>query len=224
MERATLVSVCSAWHACIRHMSGEVRDLICEPPSTEDEVLQVERDLGYSLPPAMRRVLLEISSCFEFRWYLPQNLRLPDPFRSNFSGDLGWSLKLLSELQAAKDDWVKQVFPDPENPYDRVWHQTMAFQHVPNGDYLAISLRPGSYEKVVYLSHDDGKGHGCSLAGDFMALLDSWVPLGCPGAEDWQWLPFAEDREGGINPHGSVAQKWLDLFHMRNPEGPGRVA
>jgi len=87
------------------------------------------------------------------------------------------------------------LFPDERDPYDVVWHHKAAFYEVGNGDYLAFDLSARNYERVTYLSHDDGQGHGHALAHDFGDLLDRWVPLACTGGEDWQWLPFTSETD-----------------------------
>lgn len=82
------------------------------------------------------------------------------------------------------------MFPNANDPYDVVWHNKAAFYDVGNGDYLAFDLAEAQHGSVVYLSHDDGQGHGYVLAADFADLLERWVPIACTGGEDWQWLPF----------------------------------
>jgi hypothetical protein len=89
-----------------------------------------------------------------------------------------------------------------------VWHNKFAFQDVGNGDYLSIDLAPDNLGKIVYLSHDDGEGHGFVMANSFYDLLSNWTKLGCVGGEDWQWLPFCKDKTSGIDPTCSNAHLW----------------
>ena len=83
------------------------------------------------------------------------------------------------------------------------------------GDYLAIELEKENYGKIVYLSHDDGDGHGYYLANNFKELLSNWSKVGCVGGEDWQWLTFY--RSGvGIDPSCENAKLWADfIFNYR---------
>lgn len=174
--------------------------------------MSVEDDLNIALPASLRRVLLTVSSHVEFRWFRPDGLKFPPPFRSNFSGQLHWSLDYLRSFNQAKDSWIETVFPNRADPYDVVWHDKLAFLEVANGDYLSIDLSPEKYEQVVYLSHDDGEGHGHVLAEDFGGLLRRWLPLACTGAEDWQWLPFTDGKSTMIDPACRNAILWRSLL------------
>ncbi|OQP57933.1 hypothetical protein A3860_39750 [Niastella vici] len=114
-----------------------------------------------------------------------------------------------------KDGWVKEVFPDPENDYNKVWHNKFVFQEVGNGDYISIDLSPDKYGKIIYLSHDDGEGHGYVMADSFSELLSNWAQLGFVGGEDWQWLPFCKDKTSGIDPSCSNALLWQHTIGLR---------
>ncbi len=69
-------------------------------------------------------------------------------------------------------------------PYNVVWHGKLAFHDVPSGDQLAFDLNEPS-NPVVYLSHDDGEGHGYRLGNDFIDFVERWSMVGCTGPEDW---------------------------------------
>jgi len=198
----------------LSHQGFDVRPLVFQPPATEAELVEVERQLGFALPPSLREVLAAVSSHVEFRWFAPKDRRFAEPFNQNFSGDIHWSLPLLVQFARDKQQWIETVFKNPDDPYDRVWHNKLAFHEVGNGDYLAIDLDEPSSGRVVYLSHDDGQGHGHTLAASFADLLRRWVPLGCPGAEDWQWMPFTENLSSPINPACANARQWRDLLQL----------
>ncbi len=177
------------------------RPLVFRPPASEAELVEVERQLGIALPSSLRDVLAFVSAHVEFRWFAPKDTRFPEPFHQNFSGDMHWSLPLLVQYAQDKQQWIETVFKNPDDPYDRVWHNKLAYHEVGNGDYLAIDLGLGSPGSVVYLSHDDGQGHGHILVASFADLLERWAPLGCPGAENWQWLPFTNALTGPDQPN-----------------------
>jgi len=68
--------------------------------------------------------------------------------------------------------------------------------------------------QIVYLSHDDGKGHGFKIANNFIEFIENWSRIGFVGCEDWQWLPFTTSSISGINPDGEAAKSfrtWLRL-------------
>ena len=52
----------------IEDLGGEVEPLMIEKPATEEEVKAVEAQLGYTLPPHFREVLLENTAHLEFYW------------------------------------------------------------------------------------------------------------------------------------------------------------
>ena len=202
----------------LRHLGSrgfDVRPLVFEPPATDAEVAALEAQLGRDLPPSFSRVLREISAHVEFRWLAPRDLRFPAPFNSNFSGNIHWSLKFTAQFDQDKKDWIEEVFPNPQDPYDAVWHDKLAFYEVGNGDVISIDLDPAKYEQIVYLSHDDGEGHGHVLAEDFESMLERWTPLACPGGEDWQWLPFTASTISCIDPRSPNAATWLRLLQAR---------
>lgn len=192
----------------------ETRDLEFERPARQAEVDRAEAELGFKLPPSFREVLSTVSSQVGFWWYAPDDFKFPPPFRSNFSGQLEWSLEHIFKYEKGRMGWVEKVFPNDDDAYHAVWHNKLAFSSIGNGDYLAIDLSPTNYERIVYLSHDDGGGHGHILADDFADLLRRWAPLACTGAEDWQWLPFTSDRDSRIDPTCENAKAWRELLGL----------
>lgn len=192
----------------------DVRDLIFAPPASDSEVDALERDLAVGLPPSLRTVLLEVSGHVEFRWFLPDGIEFPAPFHSNFCGDLHWSIEFARENEGGRKGWVREVYPDPQNEYDAVWHDKLAFYEVGNGDLLAFDLDRERYENIVYLSHDGGDGHGFVLADNMLDLLVRWTPLACTGGEDWQWLPFTAGPTSRIDPDCENARVWKKLMGL----------
>jgi len=190
----------------------DTRPLVFDPPASSSEVAALEADLGFPLPPSFRNALMKISSHVEFRWFAPKDMDFPEPFDSNFCGDLHWSLKFTRQFNSEKDGWIKTVFPNRNDPYDAVWHNKLAFLEVGNGDYLSLDLATPTFGQVVYLSHDDGEGHGHVLAEDFERLLHRWVPLGCTGGEDWQWLPFFNSGANFIDSSCPNAEVWRKII------------
>lgn len=203
-----LIQELTSFLASIKDIGGDARDLRIDPPASEEEVCRVEKELGVSIPPELRRMMLLVSSHLEFKWFLPDSFELPQELRQIFCGEIHWGLDLTANFLEGYQGWIKEVFPNKEDPYDAVWHNKFPFQEVGNGDYLSIA--PDG--KVVYLSHDDGEGHGYIMADSFMDLIERWVPLGCPGGEDWQWLPFTHEMTTPIDPRCDNALKWKSLL------------
>jgi cell wall assembly regulator SMI1 len=194
-------------HQLLSDQHYDVRPLVLEPPATRRQIADVESALGMELPSAFREVLLTLSSHTEFRWFA-RDRQFARPFHQNFSGDLHWALDLMVQFETRRRRWCAAVFPNPADPYDVVWHDKLAFYEVGNGDLLAFDLAAETCGQVVYLSHDDGEGHGYVLAQDFRDLLARWLPIACAGGEDWQWLPFVHGPTSGLEPDGEPAKAW----------------
>lgn len=199
----------------IERLGGESRGLIISKPASEEEIAAVEKTLGYELPKTFREIILRFASSVEFGWELNDCIELPQEFDGIFAGECIWSLKNLLEIESERKEWVDECFSNPEDKYDRVWHNKLAFMTVGNGDKIAFDLEKyPEYTPIVYLSHDDGEGHGCILGKDFIDFIDRWTLIGCPGTEDWQIIPFAEDNINGINPNCDNALKWKKLIGL----------
>ncbi len=195
-------------------------------PATLDQIDRVEAQLGAQIPASMRKVFAGVTSGVRWRWQTIDGVDFDVPFGGIFSGGLDWSLHGLVEQHRDYQEWVDECFSDPEEPYDAIWHDTLGFAHAPNGDCIAVDLTPGRVGEVVYLSHDDGEGHGYVLAQSLDDLLDRWVPLACPGPEDWQWLSFVPFDFGPIDPAGENGLAWRQLLGLSAapPRTPASVA
>ena len=200
----------------IEDLGGEVEPLTIEKPATEEEIKAVEGKLGYTLPPHFREVLLENTAHLDFYWDINDitdegDISLPDKLVEIFRGQLLFGLDLLLDYEDDRKGWVKEVYPDYNNEYDRVWHNKMAFHQVGNGDYIAIELEPENYGKVVYLSHDGSENHGLYIADNFKEFLMNYAAIGCTGGEDWQWEPFYTKGKS-LDPTCENAQAWYKVL------------
>ena len=177
-------------------------------PASAADVEWMETFLGVGLPPALRRFFLEYARSVDFRWQLPDGFPVAQRFEGIFCGGFSLSLAALQGHEPSRREWVTGCFPDPSNAYDAVWYQKLAVIPIMNGDYIGIDLRPEHHGEVVYMSHDDGDGHGYVLGADIIDFLRRWTPLGCPGPEDWQWLPFTSGKASMLEPDGEAAREW----------------
>jgi len=112
----------------IRSLGGEVQELVICPPATEQEIERVEHQLGLSLPGSFKQALLHIAGEFSFCWFMPDDYKFPEPYRNIFSGRIHWNLQQLPQIDEGKRECIEQVFPNPEDEYDKVWHDKLAFQ------------------------------------------------------------------------------------------------
>ena len=209
----------------IEDLGGEVEPLTIEKPATEEEVKAVEAQLGYTLPPHFREVLLENTAHLEFWWDIDdiideEDISLPDKLAEIFRGKLLFGLDLLLDYEEDRQDWEGDAYPNSDKEYDRVWHNKMSFFQVGNGDYIAIELEPENYGKVVYLSHDGSENHGLYIADNFKEFLMNYAAVGCTGGEDWQWEPFYTKGKG-IDPTSKNAKTWYKVLGINPKEWEG---
>lgn len=198
----------------VKSIGGEVQTFdICDPAKPH-EIIALEEKLGFSIPQSFRKTLLSFASKVEFRWFFPDDYEIEGELGGIFCGDRHWSLEWIYEFNESKNGWVEECFPNKEDPYDIVWHNKLAFHEVGNGDYLAIDLKDPSREPIVYLSHDDGEGHGVELAENFEEFLFVTSRLGCVGAEDWQLLAFIESGKPYINADCANAIRLREAMHI----------
>lgn len=198
----------SEFKTAIEALGGSFSDLIIDSTSSEGEIKRIEAELGMPLPSDLKEFALNVSRRIEFDWTLPDDFELPDGLDEIFSGRFEYCITDIPVHEKGRASWQSDCFPNEEDSYDAVWHNKLGFHHVPNRDYLGFD----SSGQVVYLSHDDGEGHGVIMASSFTDLMMSWIPLGCPGPEDWQWLSFISDTESGIDPHSALARKWIEVL------------
>ncbi|MDD9944203.1 MAG: SMI1/KNR4 family protein [Myxococcales bacterium] len=198
----------------VLQLGAECEPAQVAPPAELREVERVEADLGRPLPQSLRAVVLGFSRKVSFRWQLPDDTERPEEFAEIFAGEVGWNLGELVELERSRKGWIEACFPDAQNEYDAIWHGKLAFFSIANGDMLAIDeVIDGS--PVIYLSHDDGDGHGQALGANFADFVTRYSRLGCPGAEDWQWLPFHTCQHGSLlDPDSASAQRWQSWFGL----------
>jgi cell wall assembly regulator SMI1 len=164
IEREILKRNLEQFLAHMKELNCDCKPFIFEPPATEAEIVTVETELGYTIPSEFRQVLLTISAHCEFQWFLPDDFPLTHELRQIFAGDIHWGLKFIKNFEEQRIEWIKAVFPNPDDEYDKIWHNKFAFYEVGNGDMISIDLSEESYGQIVYLSHDDGDGHGYVLA------------------------------------------------------------
>lgn len=200
--------------ARINDIGGEVQEVYIGEPATPEQISKIEEQLGVKLPISFNKVLTEFSGNFSFRWYMPEDLVAPEEFKDIYCGMPKWSLELLTQFEEDRLGWIETVFPDPSDEYDAVWHNKLAFCDAENGDYLAFDMTKGDDAPIVYLSHDDGEGHGYVVANNFIELLENWSKVGFVGNIDHDWISFTTSSKSGILGDGEVAKRfraWVKL-------------
>lgn len=200
----------------VKELGGFTKEIICKDVAKEEDILKIEAELGYSLPIEFRHALKEISSHIEFYWNIydedKEILSLPSDLVEIFAGDLHFGIDLIPIFEESRRGWIDICDPNDDDPYDKIFHNKLAFQEVGNGDLLAIDLEKESYGKVVYLSHDGSDLHGYVMANSFSEFLEEYTKLGCVGGEDWQWEVFTNHQTTPIDSTCENAKKWLEMI------------
>lgn len=199
--------------AAIRKLGGESDGPQVSPPATLVQVQEIEQAIGITLPDSFREVVLTLSSEVDVRWQLPDTFVLPAELRHSGYGHLWWSLDSLPNLELSRREWIRTVYPDPADDYDREYHGKIAFLEVADGDLLVFD--PERAGAVVYLSHDgDTDVHGLVLGADFQDFITRWTRLAFPGPEGWAWKPFHSSASGKLDPGSTVAGEWRSLLRL----------
>lgn len=178
---------------------GAETELVVEKPASIEEVEEVENRMKRKIPLQIRDFFLRYSKRCEFSAWLPDDFELPDELDEIFSAAFLISLEELEDAENARDGWVGNCFNNEEDEYDAVWQHKLGFMNVTNGDVIAFDVKENETNPpVVYLSHDDGEGHGYILGKDFNTYFEQLLLVGACGNEDWQMLPFCLDPQSGI--------------------------
>ncbi len=187
-----------------RNRGGRVFTLTVAPLASESAVREVEARLGRRIPASLREFFRHHSAEVAVYWTLADKPDVPG-LEGIVSGEVAWSLAALPEVTASHQKSIDVAWNDPEDEYARVWHGKFAFQEVPNGDMFAIDL---ASQAVVYLSGEDGEGHGFLLGADFTDFVDRFSALGLAGPEDDQWLPFTRSPDSLLLPDSEAGLAW----------------
>lgn len=195
--------------ACERRRAKHTH-LHIQPPAPEEEVVEVERQIGGRLPVTLREVLLGHSRGVQMYWFLDEAARPPRPELT--SGLCEWSLDTLEPLDRNRRKWIEACFPDPGHSAGAAWRRAVCFAAVGDGDMLALD-RQAAGEPVVFLSHDAGSHdgstiHGWQLGDTFIDYLDRHSRLGFVGPSEWQLEPFLTDPLSGLRHDVGSAVEW----------------
>lgn len=182
--------------------------------ATQDEVVEAERKLLIPIPKSLRDVFLFFSKEINFYACLPDEFALPLELRGIFSASFTVSMEELLLAEENRKSWVEGCFSNPDDDYDKIWHKKLGFMTVANGDIIAFDLNdPNDDKKVVYLSHDDGEGHGVVLGENFEEYFSNLLLIGGCGNEDWQMMPFI-DKVKGLCAHSENADTYRKLIGL----------
>jgi len=196
----------------VKHKAVYVKD---DKVSSEQELCEIESVIKCPIPPSLRETFSHFSKSIRFFATLPWDMARPGPLRNIDSAMFLISTDELLTAEKARLGWVENCFSDPADVYDKVWHNKLGFMTVITGDIIAFDLSdPKDDKRVVYLSHDDGEGHGYILGDSFGDYFSKLLLIGGCGSEDWQMLPFMADSVSGIDPNCDNAGLYREIIGL----------
>lgn len=190
--------------------SWDIENLEIKEPVRPEQIEKLEKELEIEYPVDFKKILTEYSSGLKLNWQIVGE-EPEGEFSEIFCGAGDGYLFDFKELGYCFDSykgWIEDCFSNPDDEYDKIWHNKIPFINVPNGDIIAFGEKEGDNFPVIYLSHEDGALHGCRLGIDFTDFLSRWTNLGCIGTEDWQFEPFYDFENKILNLTGEVIDRW----------------
>ncbi len=168
--------------------------------ATIEEVQKIEEELQVKLPNELKEFFLNFTKDLYF--FCPFNNQLQNKMTGELKqiahASLIISLQHLYNSEMSRRAWIENCYNNPDNPYDKVYYNKLAFMSVGNGDLIAFDLQQKEEPKVVYLSHDDHQIHGYTLGNSLNEFLDSYLNICLCGLEAWQFESFINDSVSGI--------------------------
>lgn len=172
--------------------------------ATKEEIEETERKLRTQLPNSLKEFFSTVSKDINFFIDLDETLLKEIQKNKKFFDiglfELNISLSGIIDAQDSIENWVNECFFNPEDDYDKVWHNKLGLMCIGNGDVIALDLLSDKDEpNVVYLSHDDAEEHGWILGLNFESYITNYVGIACSGLESWGTAPFITDPKIGID-------------------------
>lgn len=208
----------------INEVKGKLGCFEIQERADEEEIKEVEDQLGYRLPKDFRKVIKQFSKKVDMYWRLPHDFHLPDHLQQATWGGCYWNLAELVDINNNKNELVKFCFSDCGLDDWEKWYDTLAFFQIANGDYLVLDLNDEDVP-VRYISHELDAMHGWMLANSFIEFLDRWTKIACVGPEDWVLKAFIDSSDKGINPNCENSKEFRNLigWSLESTEGNGNL-
>ncbi len=209
--RALFIAVKNAYESI-----GAETELVIEEPASIAEVEAIENRLERKLPLQIREFFLQFSRRCQFSAWLPDDFKRSDELDEISSAVFLISLEEAADAENSRKAWIEDCFTDETDEYDLIWYHKLGFMNVANGDVIAFDLQEDEINPpVIYLSHDDGEGHGYILGKDFNTYFEQLLLIGACGNEDWQMLPFCSDAGSGIESECKNAKEYRGIIGLR---------
>ena len=193
----------------------DVGPLSMAPPIEINNFYELENQHKIQYPDDFKEVLTSFCSELQFIWFKDESSKLPSTLSEIFSGGgdgIPWSFKELPTIIDSYKGWIDTCFPNPDDEYDKVWHNKAPFLGIDNGDIIAFDTPVDGISQVVYLSHDGDEFHGSVLGTSFIDFVSKWIDIGCVGPESWQLEPFYNSKNKELDVNCSNSLEWKKVL------------
>lgn len=188
------------WNDLLETLQHKGADVIhiYEEPVKDNQLAELEQQLGIELPDELRQMLAMASEA-RMGWTLPHESLVP--FGAN--GDWGWSFQAIYWL----DVWQLEEAVNPT--------RYLTFCPGYNGDSLVLDMHaPSKQHAVLSWNHETGDFQFLAPSlGEFFERVTIMYGI---GAESWQYEPFID--YSGLNvdhPHSLKWRAWMhDYVHL----------
>lgn len=184
------------WSTALKpYLDGDLHSDI-RGPASDDELEDLEDELGYEIPEPLRTFMEEESAYIDFWWNLRDDIIPLDVSNRPYGGYIEFNPESIMNLNADRTGFLRGDLP---RIVISQWQKAFRFLGVPNGDAIALDIFQHPDEPpVVYLNHENPEGQ-IRLANSFQEFIDVWFALGCVGPESWNVRHFITDKGKPLN-------------------------
>jgi hypothetical protein len=202
-----------------RRLSGDVSiDIEVRPPISADEIDLLASQMPLGLPTPLSRFFLEGASKCRCKYrsdprFTDLSALFPYTQFYIYGGVDVLGADELADRQKECLGWADSFdeYGDSSSEADsRIWHCSVPFMPIGNGDYLACDVKKSlENPPIAYLSHD-GDGESLVIAPNFDAFLDAWENV-CYIAPDFLSM-FLDPATGFLTSDTPIAKKLRLMF------------
>lgn len=197
MERKKIKQKLEEWFEIYKEKSIGNIDYKFDQTASTQEIQSLEQKLKENLPAEIKTFFFSVSREIYLNVDFNNNVSFGKDGKVS-SAYIALSLNGVYDAECSRKKWVEEVFFDTGDDYSKKWHNKFGIMSLINGDIIAMDLEK-QVHPIIYLSHDDGEGHGYILGRSFEEYLKSIVEIGGCGTEDEEFLQFCTDNISGID-------------------------
>lgn len=189
----------------VRELGAEVLEYDVGAPSTEAELLKLEKRIDQPLPRELRTLFLTFAAKFSLCWQLevPKRSASDPAGGESYWGEFSYTLKETRVVSALDYWWAESI---AEGKSEGEWLKKVHLHTAPDGDFLAVGVEGRIANKPVYVPHDGTRTRYLVLGNSLEEFLKNWAATGFlmintfwnfrdPAVEQVPWSAFDQKRE-----------------------------